>query len=464
MNKLQTNPILLLAGVFLLVFVISAGPANRQAAALQAAGDPPPPEEYILGPFYNESAAYEGPSSEQDLQGMPSPPPPVKYVPGTEPKGSATVIANWVDSIAQTFQSNGLMPDPDANFPGMSYSNGGSGWPPDTNGDVGPNHYVQTVNTSIAVFDKTTGVKLDQKTLNGFFTNTGSPICDSYNYGDPVVVYDRFAERWVVTDFAFPDDDGPFYECLAVSKTDSASLDASNWWMYALLISNNSLNDYPKIGVWRDAYYLSFNMFEYVSGNYEWDGAQVWAVEKAGALSGTLKTIHFELSAESGYGSLLPSHALTLPPEGAPNYFASVSPPDKYQIWEFTADWDTPANATLTGPVELDVADFAIAASVPQDNTFWLLDSLSFRPMMQLIYRQIAGVEALWMNHTVASGGVAAVRWYEVRDPGGAPSLIQQGTYQPDVNHRWMGSLAVDQDGNMAVGYSLSSDSTHPAI
>ena len=111
------------------------------------------------------------------------------------------------------------------------------------------------------------------------------------------------------------------------------------------------------------------------------------------------------------------------------------------------------------------MADFVTAQSVPQLGTATLLDSLSFRPMMQLQYRNLDGIESLWLNHTVAAGdGIGGVRWYEVQDPGGTPTLMQQSTYQPDDTHRWMGSLAVDQDGNMAVGFSISSQSLYPSI
>jgi len=179
---------------------------------------------------------------------------------------------------------------------------------------------------------------------------------------------------------------------------------------------------------------------------------------------GQLQGIKFTLDAGTGYTSLLPSHALSEPQENAPNYYASVSPPNKFQLWKFHANWNLPDNSTLSGPIEPPIANFAIAASVPQLGSNNLLDSLSFRPMMQLIYREFNQIELLWLNHTVGSNGIAGIRWYEIRHPEGSPTVFQQSTYQPDTNHRWMGSLAVDQDGNMALGYSMSSSSINPAI
>jgi hypothetical protein len=386
---------------------------------------------------------------------------PLKFAPGTEPKGASSTIANWIDPVAQTTPGVGNMPGLITSFEGMRLTLGGNGWPPDPNGDVGPDHYIQTVNTSMAIYNKITGAEIVRLSMNNFFTGTGT-LCDTMNRGDPVVVYDRFEDRWLVTDFAYSDTGGPYYECLALSQ--SGDPVSGGWYMWGVSISSTSLNDYPKIGVWSDGYYASFNMFRKTLTGWSWDGVQLWAFEKASMLSGVLKSVYFSLSPSSSYFSLLPAHALSEPPVGAPGYYASVLSPNNLQIWKLHADWDSPANSSLTGPTVLSVADFAAAASIPQQGTSILLDSLSYRPMMQLIYRSVDGVESLWMNHTVASQGVAAIRWYEVHNPGGAPSLFQQGTFQPDSNHRWVGSLAVDQDGNMAFGYSISSASIYPAI
>jgi hypothetical protein len=430
-----------------------AWPQQSQVIEGPIVGAPVAP--YVLNADLRSLPATEG--DEEPLGPL-----PLRYVPGSEPKGSAPQLVGWHDPVVQRTQGLGQMPDPIANFLGMTFSTGGAGWPPDTNGDVGPNHYVQTVNTSMAVYNKSTGAEMIRMTLNAFFTGTGT-LCDTNNYGDPVVVYDRLADRWVITDFAFTSPSTPpFYECVAVSQTGDPV--GGGWYFYAFLISNTALNDYPKLGVWPDAYYITFNMF--IPPAYDWDGVQVWALERAEMLNGApASTISFSLGPETGYGSLMPANMQSTPPAGAPNYVASLEPLDKFQLWEFDVDWVTPANSTFTGPTVLTIADFAIAQSVPQLGSTALLDSLSFRPMMQLQYREVNGVESLWVNHSVAAEeGVGGVRWYEVQDPGGTPVLAQQGTFQPDEHHRWMGSVAVDQDGNMAVGYSVSSATLRPAI
>ncbi|MCA9975777.1 MAG: hypothetical protein KC413_08500, partial [Anaerolineales bacterium] len=270
-------------------------------------------------------------------------------------------------------------------------------------------------------------------------------------------------------DFAwFNFNTGPFYECIAVSQTSDPV--AGGWYFYELRADTGDftgyLNDYPKLGVWPDGWYMTANMFE-ITGAGTGFGVRVWALDRDSMLvGGSLNEVHFDLCTGGECGALLPSNMRgALPPAGSPNYMATMSPPNLLQIWELHVDWGTPANSTFTGPVDVPVADFVTAQSVPQLGTNTLLDSLSFRPMMQLQYRNLDGVESLWLNHTVAAGdGIGGVRWYEVQDPGGTPTLVQQSTYQPDANHRWMGSLAVDQDGNMAVGFSASSQAMYPAI
>jgi hypothetical protein len=149
--------------------------------------------------------------------------------------------------------------------------------------------------------------------------------------GDPVVVYDRFAHRWVITDFKLPTG-GPYYECVAVSASDDPI--NGGWYYYSIPISNTAINDYPKVGVWRDAYFFTFNMFS--DHGTSWGGVQVWALDKATMIAGEpTSAIYYVLSAGSGYSSLLPAHALSEPPAGAANYLAAVQLPNRLLIWKF---------------------------------------------------------------------------------------------------------------------------------
>ena len=177
-----------------------------------------------------------------------------------------------------------FMPSPLLTFAGMNSTQSGCGClPPDSDGDVGPNHYINSVNSSIKIFDKL-GNPLNGTngtTYNSFFSalGTGNPCGNNKNDGDGVVFYDHLADRWVVSDFAFPAFPGTsFYQCIGVSKTSNPV--SGGWWLYAIQVdpANPSyLGDYPKFGLWPDAYYLSMNEF---SNNTTFNGVRVYALDR----------------------------------------------------------------------------------------------------------------------------------------------------------------------------------------
>ena len=296
--------------------------------------------------------------------------------------------------------------------------------------------------------------------------------CNTSNQGDPVVIYDVAVDRWLITDFAWTNiQNGPYYECMAASKSGDPL--GGGWWLYTLRTDDAShpyLNDYPKLGVWSDGIYMSSNQFDCLNstcGSATYQGARLVALNSSDLFSGaTLRSVVWDAGASSD--SLLPANIRGAPPPSAePEIFASVDAPGTLHLWQFQVNWTTPLSSTLTGPNNLAVASFAWPSNstkVPQAGTTSTLDTLGDRLMAQLQYRHLGGTEALWASHTVASGGVTGVRWYEIRNPNGSASVFQQGTYQPDSTYRWMPSLAVDQQGNMAIGYSASSASLFPAI
>jgi hypothetical protein len=144
------------------------------------------------------------------------------------------------------------------------------------------------------------------------------------------------------------------------------------------------------------------------------------------------------------------------------------------RLWKFHVNWITPSSTTLTGPTTISVAAFSQACSggtcIPQSGTTNKLDSLADRLMYRLAYRKFSDHETLVVNHSVASGSVSGIRWYELRNPAGGtmstgtPVVYQQGTFQPNSTWRWMGSAAMDKQGNLAVGYSISSSTAKPSI
>ena len=338
--------------------------------------------------------------------------------------------------------------------------------PPDTEGDVGPNHYIQYINNVAVIYDKSGNIVLGPFKGNAFWAGLGGP-CEFQNDGDPLVRYDRMADRWVFSQFALPNfPDGPFYQCFAVSTTSDPTGD---YYQYEFKTSDTFFTDYGKLGIWPDAYYMTFNMFgpsdAFLGGAYAFDRAAMLVGDTAGMIA-------FDTGQEGG---ALPSDldGPTPPPAGAPNYFMTFDVgPARLLQWQFHADWTTPENSTFTGPVEIPAADFIYPVCdaprgqcVPQLDTTEKLETLQEKLMYRLAYRNFGDHESLVVNHTVGTDtGAAAVRWYEIRNPGDAPLIYQQGTYAPDANSRWMGSIAMDRNGDIALGYSKSSSSMHPAI
>jgi hypothetical protein len=136
------------------------------------------------------------------------------------------------------------------------------------------------------------------------------------------------------------------------------------------------------------------------------------------------------------------------------------------KLWKFKVNWTTPSASTITGPTSISVASFTRPStnSVPQKDSSELLDTLGDRLMTWLQYSYVNNVESLWVSRTVVNGSSDGIRWMQFNVTNGAASLIQQGTYAPDSNYRWMPSLAVNSFGDMAVGYSVSSKTMNPAI
>jgi hypothetical protein len=338
--------------------------------------------------------------------------------------------------------------------------------PPDTSGAVGATQYVQWVNTSFAVFDKNTSKPvLGPEPGNTLWSGFGGD-CEAHNDGDPIVQYDKAANRWVLTQFSlFGHTQGSaFLQCVAVSKTSDAT---GAYYRYAFAQPN--FNDYPKMGIWPDGYYISYNMFD--SNTFAFLGARACAMDRGQMLNGQPATqVCFQQ--KSSIASLLPSDVdgSLAPANGEPNFFLNLGT-NALRMWKFHVDFKTPGKSTFTGPTSIAVARFSLAcggigwACIPQKGTTNQLDSLGDRLMYRVAYRRFPdGHEALLVNHSVTAGQSVGIRWYEIRDPNGKLQLFQQGTFAPDSSFRWIGSMAMDKMGDLAVGYSLSSQSLFPSI
>jgi len=381
---------------------------------------------------------------------------PVRRIP--LPQGLAPLAEDPVRQIAV----GPATPTVSTSFEGLGQGQYGfsvSSAPPDTNGAVGATQYVQWVNTSFAVFDKTTGAKIAGPTAgNALWAGFGGG-CQANNDGDPIVLYDKAAQRWIFSQFSVSTT--PFLQCVAVSTTSDAT---GSYNRYSFRYG--TFDDYPKMGVWPDAYYETFNMFN-ASNNFV--GSDACAYDRTAMLAGTAATqICFQQGA--GVGGLLPSDldGATPPPTGSPNYLLFFGT-NNLNLYKFHVDFTTPANSSFTGPTVLSVAAFnplcGGGTCVPQPGTTQKLDSLADRLMYRLAYRNFGTHESLVVNHSVTVGTGGGVRWYEIQDPGGTPTVAQQGTFAPDASFRWMGSIAMDQFGDIALGYSVSNKtSVHPSI
>jgi hypothetical protein len=334
--------------------------------------------------------------------------------------------------------------------------------PPDTNGSAGPNHYVQIVNSDFAIFDKSGTAIFGPVAINTLWSGFGGG-CQTNNDGDPIVVYDKISDRWIISQFSVSST--PFLQCVAVSQTSDPT---GAYFRYSFSYGTNNFPDYPKMGVWPDGYYVTFNFFNGAGSAFL--GGEICAFDRASMLVGHAATQQC-FSVGTNFGGLLPADldGARLPPAGSPNYILSLgATANTLAFWKLHVDWTNTANTTLTGPTTLTTAAYAEACNaatcIPQSGTTQQLDSLADRLMYRLAYRNFGDHEALVTNHSITAGSTVGVRWYEIRLAGTNPTIFQQGTYAPDSNYRWMGSIATDQSGNMALGFSVSSSSLHPQI
>ncbi|GAB3061284.1 hypothetical protein GCM10027053_24450 [Intrasporangium mesophilum] len=356
--------------------------------------------------------------------------------------------------------------------------------PPDPNGDVGPNHYVQTVNAQIQIWDKQGNslagpTNLNQLWINGTTAGTGFDQCRTQNAGDPIVLYDQQADRFMVSQFTNPNSatgpGGTFPMCIAYSQTGDPT---QNWFLYQFNLPRS--HDYMKYGIWPDGLYMS---------TYEGGAVGAYVFDRAQMLSGSPATFQsFSVPVGGGVDGrerrIVPADwdGADPPPAGAPNPFAMSfdgafdGGNDRIEIRSFHVDWATPANTTFTLTDTLDTAAFDTDLScsptfrdcIPQRGTTQKVDGITNRLMARLQYRNFADHQSMVINQTVDADGNnrAGVRWYELRNTGSGWSIFQQGTYAPvDGVHRWMAAAAMDGRGDIALGYSASDGTnTFPSL
>ncbi|MCW9066408.1 MAG: T9SS type A sorting domain-containing protein [Ignavibacteriaceae bacterium] len=328
--------------------------------------------------------------------------------------------------------------------------------PPDVSGDVGPNHYMQMVNVRFQIWDKSGNSLLGPLNLGTIWAGFPGPWQSSLNDGDPVVLYDDLADRWVATQFSLPNGgNGPEYLLVAVSQTPDPT---GAWYRYGF--ETAQFPDYPKFGVWPDGYYFSANRF-----GAGFQGTYAGVMERDKMLIGDQANMVIFSVSSSISSSLLPADCdgTTPPPADAPNYFVQAR--GGLDVFELHVDWLNPGSSTFSGPLSITTSPFTPVSGIPQMGTSTLLDDLSDRLMQRLQYRNFGDHESMVVCHTInTGGGRAGMRWYELRNSGGW-SLYQEGTFAPaDGIYRWMGSISMNADGDIALGYSASSTTMFPDI
>jgi hypothetical protein len=414
--------------------------------------------------------------------------------------------------VVQTVAPPVAIPSPLGSFEGLNSQDnfnqyGGYVLPPDTVGDVGPSHYVQAVNLLFRVYDKSGVAQTAPLPMSALFAPLGG-LCSTSDDGDVIVVYDPLADRWLLSQFVVAT---PAHQCVALSQTGDPT---GSYSLYDFPMPNTKFNDYPKFGVWSDAYYMSDNQFSDITPSATWEGAGAFAFDRAKMLAGDPNAgyVYFDLEPlDPTIGGLLPSDVdgLTPPPAGAPNVFAYFTATefgdaqDGLRLFDFHVDFASPGASTFgersESPVAVASFDPTMNESIdggaadcstglrwdfrddiPQPDASGLalcrrLDSLSDRLMFRLAYRNFGSHESLVTTHSVdvnfsaissSNGHRAGVRYYELRRtlPSGSFAVNEQASFAPDTNHRWMGSAAMDGSGDIAVGYSVSSGSTFPSI
>ncbi len=359
---------------------------------------------------------------------------------------------------------------PALNFDGQSANDnrallGGLAYvPPDTNGAVGSKQYVQTVNVTLAVYDKKSGARtLGPALITSLWAGFGGP-CENINGGDPVVLFDHLANRWIVTQLAYNANTTDNHQCIAVSTTSDAT---GSYYRYDYAFGT-VFNDYPKFGIWPDAYYYTANMF-----GKKFLGALACAIDRKAMLSGQSAALICVQNPPS-VASLLPADldGATLPPAGEPESFVGIASGTALNVFRMHPDFANPSNTTYTAG-SIAVAPFneicargTDVSCIPQPTPGERVDGLGDRLMFRLAYRNYGDHESLVVTHTVAGtpgGAVAGVRWYEIRNPA-APVVYQQGTVYDGNTNYWLGSAAMDHAGNLALGFSASSHAVYPSV
>jgi hypothetical protein len=338
--------------------------------------------------------------------------------------------------------------------------------PSDSNMAVGPSDIVEVVNVQFAVYNKSGATLAGPTNIQTLFAPLGGVCAETF--GDPVALYDRPADRWLISFIGSPNGSDAA-ECVAVSQTNNP---AGAYYLYGYSFGAN-LNDYPKLSTWatatNSAYLATYNIFQNFSN---FIGADICGFDRTKMLAGDASAAQLCQMSPSDEFSYLPSDmdGPTTPVDGTPGLFITWqnNNPGQLYLRKLTLNFAA-GTSSLSSPTVISVANDSLACGnggqcVPQAGTTQTLDTLGDRMMYRFAIRHFSDHDRAVVNHSVGSGSSVAVRWYELYDPAGSVTLNQQGSFAPDATYRWMASLAEDQLGDIGLGYSASSSTLHPGI
>jgi hypothetical protein len=387
-----------------------------------------------------------------EVEALPVQPSPLISHHGANPTQPDSLLRTQIGPLVATTKG--------VSFDGVG-ANGGA--PSDVNLAIGPNDIVQTVNTQFAIYTKGGTLLTGPTNFTSFFAKLGGDCAAGGS--DPIVLYDKLADRWLLSIIGIGS--STFSECVGVSTTNDPT---KTYTLYKYSFGTK-LPDYPKLGVWstasNGAYLATYNIFA-----PSFTGADLCGMDRTKMLAGDPTAAQLCVTTPNSEGSYLPSDldGATPPTDGTPGFFLTWQNNNPGQLFlrKLTLNFGA-GTATLSAATTISVANSALACGnggtcVQQKGTTQTLDTLGDRLMYRLAYRKFSDHEKMVVDHSVGSGSSVAVRWYEIWDPSGAVTLNQQGTFAPDATFRWMGSTAMDQAGDIAIGYSASSSTLNPAI
>ncbi len=333
--------------------------------------------------------------------------------------------------------------------------------PMDPTGAAGPNHYVQIINaTPYRVYDKTTGANL----LTANISSLWSPATS--NDGDPILMYDKYADRWFVSQFGTSGN--KVYIAISTTGDPTGSY-------YAYTFTSPQFPDYLKFSIWENGYYMTSNQTT----------DKVFCFERSQMIAGNPSaraiSANFTTGTTSSFFVPLPADAAdgSLPPAGTPLPFFCYTENswgggniDGVKIWNMTVNWTaTPtASIALNTIIATSAFDGTYNSSwndIPQPGTTQMLDGIGGVPTFRAQWRPWNGYNTVVMNWGVKlSTTQRSIRWVELRQDQttGTWSLYQESTYAPDADSRWMGSIAMDDNGSIGLAYCKSSSTTYPTL